>query len=57
MSSIGLPELLVALGSIVAFVFYGAVFFVLWKFYQVLSKINENIAGIKLAIERSTQRP
>ena len=30
------------------------VFFVLWKFYQMFGKINENIAGIKRALEKST---
>lgn len=36
--------------------FYGLMFFaicfVVWKFYQILSKINDNIAGIKQALER-----
>ncbi|HEY1493765.1 MAG TPA: hypothetical protein VGF49_04450 [Candidatus Solibacter sp.] len=56
MRSVGLPELMVALGGIVAIGFYGVMFFVLWKFYQVLSNINQNIAGIKRAIEQNNQR-
>jgi hypothetical protein len=56
MRSVGLPELMVALGGIVAIGFYGVMFFVLWKFYQVLSNINQNIAGIKSAIEQNNQR-
>ena len=36
--------------------FYGlmffVIFFVIWKFYQILSKINDNIAGIRQALER-----
>lgn len=55
MRSIGLPEVLVAFGGIVAVVFYGFVFFVLWKFYQTFSKINENIAGIRQVLERGGQ--
>jgi len=27
-------------------------FFVIWKFYQILSKINDNIAGIRQGLER-----
>jgi hypothetical protein len=37
--------------------FYGlmffVIFFVIWKFYQILSKINDNIAGIRQALERN----
>lgn len=28
------------------------IFFVVWKFYQILSKVNDNIAGIRQALER-----
>jgi|HubBroStandDraft_4_1064222.scaffolds.fasta_scaffold107069_2 hypothetical protein len=38
---------------------YGLMFFgiiyVVWKFYRILSKINDNIAGVKQALER--ERP
>jgi len=30
---------------------YGALFFCVWKFYQVLTRINDNIAGIKRALD------
>ena len=56
MRSVGLPELMVAFGGIVAIGFYGVMFFVLWKFYQVFSNINQNIAGIKRALEQNSQR-
>ena len=57
MRSIGFPELLVALGSLVGVVFYGVIFYALWKFYQMFSKINENIAGIRQALESSDRTP
>jgi hypothetical protein len=53
MRSIGLPELLVLLGGAVGVAFYGFIFFVLWKFYQMFGKINENIAGIRHVLENS----
>jgi hypothetical protein len=34
-------------------IFYGAIFFCVWKFYQILSKINDNITGIRQALERN----
>ena len=52
MGSIGMPEVLAVLGLAA----YGVMFFVVWKFYQVLSNINQNIAGIKRAIEQNSQR-
>ena len=39
--------------AFVGILFYGGIFFCVWKFYQVLSKINDNIAGIRQAIERN----
>jgi hypothetical protein len=53
MRSISLPELLVMLGGAVGVAFYGFIFFILWKFYQMFGKINENIAGIRHALENS----
>ncbi len=52
MPSVGLPEVFAVLGVAI----YGVMFFVLWKFYQVFSNINQNIAGIKRAIEQNNQR-
>ena len=52
MSSVGMPELLAVIG----FAVYGVMFFVVWKFYQVLSHINQNIAGIKRALEQNSPR-
>jgi len=40
----------------VGFILYGLmfflIFFIVWKFYQVLSRINDNIAGIRQVLER-----
>jgi hypothetical protein len=55
MGSIRLPVMVTLLGfGAVGFgiVFYGVVFFVLWKFYRMFSKINDNLAGIRRAMER-----
>jgi hypothetical protein len=49
MGSLGLPELLMIP---LAFFIYGVTFWIIWKFYQALSGIHENIAGIRRAIER-----
>ena len=57
MRDIGLPELMAIFGGVAAVVFYGLIFFVLWKFYQMFSRINENIAGIKEALNRNGPRP
>jgi hypothetical protein len=46
---------------VLVLLFYGLMFFgtcfVIWKFYQVLSKINDNIAGIRQALERTPFLP
>jgi hypothetical protein len=54
MGSIGLPELLVMFGVLFGSAFCGFVALVLWRFYQIFGKINENIAGIRLALKKST---
>jgi hypothetical protein len=48
MGSIGIQFL-----TFVGLAFYGIVFFFVWKFYQILSRINDNIAGIRHAVERN----
>jgi len=53
MDSLGFPGVFVLLLSIG---FYALVFFVLWKFYQIFSKINDNVAGIRQVLNRSTER-
>jgi hypothetical protein len=45
--SIGLSELFVLL------LLWGIPIFCIWKFYQMLSKINDNVAGIRRAVERN----
>ena len=57
MRSIGFPELVVLLfGGVTPIGFYALLFFALWKFYQIFSKINENIVGIRQVLDRSTER-
>ena len=57
MRSLGFPELVVALfGGVIGIGFYALLSFALWKFSQMFSKINENIAGIRQALARSTGR-
>jgi hypothetical protein len=36
---------------LIGFVYYAVVIFCVWKFYQMLSRINGNLAQIKLAID------
>jgi hypothetical protein len=43
-------------GGVIGIGFYALLFFALWKFYQMFSKINENIAGIRQVLDRSTER-
>jgi hypothetical protein len=52
MRTVGLGEVMVAFAGIVGICFYGAVFFAVWKFYQMLEKINGNIAGIRQVLEK-----
>ena len=35
--------------------YYAVIFFCIWKFWQMLSKINDNIAGIRLALVRNRE--
>jgi hypothetical protein len=44
-------------GACFIVVVYGIPIFCIWKFYQMLSKINDNIAGIKRAIESNSTTP
>jgi hypothetical protein len=60
MRGFGIPELvfLFVPMALVGLLFYGAIFFCIWKFYQLLSKIDDNLAGIRQAVERGgTSRP
>ena len=52
MRSIGAPELFAAMAGVIGLCVYAVMFFVVWKFYQLLGKINENIAGIRQVMER-----
>jgi hypothetical protein len=57
MGSLGFPEVVVLLfGGVMGIGFYALLFFVLWKFYQIFSKINENIAKIRQVLDRPTER-
>jgi hypothetical protein len=37
-------------GLLLGLLYYGLIFFCVWKFYQVLSNINDNLAGINRTI-------
>jgi hypothetical protein len=51
MRSIALPEVFVIL------LLWGIPIFCVWKFYQILSKINDNVAEIRRAVERNGATP
>jgi hypothetical protein len=54
--SIGPSELFA--GSVVFLAVWGIAIFAVWRFYRILSKINDNIVGIRTAVERSNpERP
>jgi hypothetical protein len=38
-------------------VIYCAIAFVIWKFYQIISKIGEDVAAIKAALGHDTGEP
>jgi hypothetical protein len=41
----GIPLILIPL------LYFAAVIFCVWKFYEMLSRINDNLAGIRRAID------
>ena len=48
MRSIGLSELVASIPiTLIALLFSGVVFFSIWKFHRMLSKINDNLVGIR----------
>ena len=53
MRSIGFPEVVAVLAGVLGLCVYAVMFFVVWKFYQLLGNISENIAGIRQAMERN----
>ena len=48
MQTIGFPELVVFLG----FAVYGIVLWILWKFYQAIARIGEELGGIKTILQQ-----
>jgi len=50
MVGIGFPEGII-LGLFMLAV-YGFMFWIIWKFYYVLARMNENLNGIRHALER-----
>ena len=46
------PAFFLGLGLLFYGLMFAVILFVIWKFYQILSKINDNIAGIRQALER-----
>jgi hypothetical protein len=56
MGTLGFPGLFAVIPILLfGLLFYGVIFFCIWKFYQMLSKINDNIAGIRLALVRNRE--
>jgi hypothetical protein len=39
--------------ALLGLLYYAAVIFCVWKFYQMISKINDNLAGIRQAMNRN----
>ena len=55
MRSIGLSEFVASIPVVViALLFSGVVFFSIWKFHRMLSKINDNLVGISRAVESAS---
>jgi hypothetical protein len=42
---------------LVGLLYYVVLFFCVWKFYQMLSRINNNLAGIRQALVRGALKP
>lgn len=53
MGAVAFPEMFFILFMLFV---YGAGIFVVWKFYQILSRMNDNLSGIRQAIERTGNR-
>ena len=53
MRPIGPPELL-AIVAVMGLLICGVVFFCIWKFYKMLSKMNDNLVGIRRAVESAS---
>ena len=53
MRSIGLPELFFIIG-VMGLLFSGLIVFCIWKFYYMLSKMNDNLVGIRRAVESAS---
>ncbi len=52
--TIGLPELFALVPIALLYIgFYVLIFFSIWKFYKLFSRVNDNLAAIREAIERS----
>jgi len=48
----GIQTVFLGFGLILYGLMFFVIFFIVWKFYQVLSRINDNIAGIRQVLER-----
>lgn len=53
MVSIGPPELFAIIG-IMGLLFSGIIVFCIWKFYRMLSAINDNLDKIRQAVETAS---
>ncbi len=54
MSALGFPEIFFAFFMLCV---YGMALFIIWKFYNVLKKMNDNLTGIRQTMERSADGP
>ena len=50
MHSLSLPEFFAVMGLLLC----AAVFFSVWKLYKMLSKMNDNLVGIRQAVEKAS---
>ena len=50
MSAFGFPEIFVLILPVAV---YGVMIYCVWRFYRLISNINDNVAGIREAIERN----
>ena len=46
-----------ALAILIQLAIYCAIAFVIWKFYQMISKMSEDIAAIRAAVQRHVGEP
>jgi hypothetical protein len=54
MRGLGLPEVFMLVPmALLGLLYNGVIVYAIWKFYHLLSKMNDNIDGIRQALERN----